>query len=75
LGDDRILASKDELTDWKMAKLEIPSSKDGEDRATLAFVDGFSNDVQVLRSTFSKEERTNDYSGRWPVYTYGIPPR
>jgi len=63
--------SRNGVTGWeKLSVTEVPSEK-GSNAATKGFIDGFSPEVQWLAATFDRKKRKSDYSGKWPVYTFG----
>lgn len=64
--------SRDGVTDWNPTSVtELPAGK-GDYSSTIGFIDGFEPEVQWLAATFNREMRMQDYSGKWPVYTFDV---
>ena len=63
--------SKNGVTGWqKRTVAELPGEM-GSDTAAYGFIDGFKPEVQWMAATYDRKNRKNDYSGKWPVYTFG----
>lgn len=73
-GDKRsvtVWESADGVTGWmKKSVMELPP--DGNiDQAAKGFIDDFRPEVQWMACTCERENAMKDYSGKWPVYTFG----
>jgi hypothetical protein len=81
-GKYRILASGDnnasvwESTDgvggWRMISLTDLPSENGSTSASMALVDDFRPEVEWMAVAYDKRQWMSDYSGKWPVYTFGM---
>jgi|GEM_PF-2889457 hypothetical protein len=54
-----------------MSVTELPA-EGGADASTKGFIEGFGKEVQWMASTFNRDNSNKDYSGKWPVYTFGV---
>ena len=63
--------SKDGVTDWKKKSVTELPSEEGSDASVKGFIEGFDKEVQWMASTFNMDNRKKDYSGKWPVFTFG----
>ncbi|MGD9126041.1 MAG: BNR-4 repeat-containing protein [Planctomycetia bacterium] len=64
--------SGDGLTDWKIKSVTKLPTDGNNDSATKGFIDGFQSAVQWMAATYNMKKRKKDYSGKWPVYTFGV---
>ncbi len=54
----------------KSGPVTLPQTNNSDSR-NCGFIDNFRPEVQWMSSTYDYSERTNDYSGSWPVVTFG----
>ena len=66
-----VWVSKNGVTDWKKKSVTQLPAKEGSDSSAKGFIEGFDKEVQWMASTFNRDDRKKDYSGKWPVYTFG----
>jgi hypothetical protein len=64
--------STDGVTDWRMLSLTDLPSENGATSAAMAFIEDFRPEVQWLAVTYDRRQSMSDYSGKWPVYTFGV---
>ncbi|MFC1600944.1 BNR-4 repeat-containing protein [Candidatus Sumerlaeota bacterium] len=63
--------SRDGVTDWKKKSVTELPAEEGSDSSAKGFIEGFHEEVQWMASTFNRDNRRKDYSGKWPVFTFG----
>ncbi|MFO7936917.1 MAG: BNR-4 repeat-containing protein [Kiritimatiellia bacterium] len=60
------------VNDWREKSVTKLPSENGSDAAVKGFIDGFRSEVQWMAVTYDIDQRKKDYSGKWPVFTYGV---
>ncbi len=74
-GNDRTVTvweSADGLTGWKkISETTVPSGH-GSDSVFKGFIEDFRPEVQWMAASLNRRNRMKDYSGKWPVYTFGV---
>ncbi len=59
------------VTGWRqISQTQIPH-ENGAKGVVAAFIDDFKPEVQWMACCYNGETYLSDYSGRWPVFTYG----
>jgi hypothetical protein len=67
--------SRNGVTSWKKRSVTELPVEEGSDSSAKGFIEGFDKEVQWMASTFNRDNRKKDYSGKWPVYTFGVSSR
>ncbi len=63
--------SADGVTGWREVSHTPIPHENGSTGAAAAFIDDFRPEVQWMACCYSGKTYLSDYSGRWPVFTYG----
>lgn len=60
------------VTGWKKRSETTLPAENGASSAITGFIDGYQPGVQWMAATVDWENSQKDYSGKWPVYTFGV---
>jgi hypothetical protein len=67
--------SPDGVSGWKkLREVSLPSIN-GSEACARAYVENCAAEVRWVAWTYNGKEKLKDYSGRWPVFTFGEPRR
>ena len=63
--------SSNGISGWTKQSTTKLQRQNGSTSAAMGFIDGFRSEVQWMASTYNENEFKSDYSGKWPVWTFG----
>ena len=70
--DVTVWESSNGVSGWTKQSVTKLPSENGSTSAAMGFVDGFKPEVQWMVGTYNRNKRRSDYSGKWPIYTFGV---